>query len=472
MTPMPKYKPQGAGSMVLWKMLGDADHLHDIEAYEKAGGYRQLERALKMEKSQLIDEVKASGIRGRGGAGFPTGLKMGFIPVDSPKPKYLVCNCDESEPCTFKDREIIERLPHLLIEGCLIAASAIEARHAFIYIRGEYLEPYEILVRAVEQAREKGYIGNNVCGSGWGVDLTVHRGAGAYICGEEMALLSSLNGRRGQPTVKPPFPAVSGLYESPTLLNNVESLATIPRILEMGGGEYASIGVEKTGTGSRIFSLSGHVNRPGNYELDLGTPLRSLVEDHGGGVPEGRKIKAIIPGGSSMPILTGDQIDTCLDYDSMTAAGTMLGSGSVVVIDDRTCMVQLALRVAEFYRHESCGKCTPCREGTRWVCEILARIESGDASMDDVGTLKDICERVLGNCLCPLGDAMAMPVLSYLEKFGDEFEKHVKAGRCTAAGSPLEVVANAVVQHGLVSRPTVTWVDAFGADRAQEVLHG
>jgi NADH-quinone oxidoreductase subunit F len=459
MAGIPKTSAQGIGEQVLWSMLGGAEHLHDIEAYEARGGYAQLRRVVtgELDKAALVDQVKAAGIRGRGGAGFPTGLKMSFIPKDNPNPKYLVCNADESEPCTFKDREIMERLPHLLIEGMLIAAYTIGSEAAFLYIRGEYLEPFEVVRDAAEQARAKGYIGDDVFGSGWSPRYVIHRGAGAYICGEETALLSSLNGERGQPTVKPPFPAVSGLYKSPTLVNNVETLATLPRILERGGESYGSIGVERTGTGTRVFCLSGHVAKPGNYELDMGTPLRTLIEELGGGVPGERKVKAVIPGGSSMPILTGEQIDTGLDFDSMTKAGTMLGSGSVVVIDDRTCMAQLALRVAEFYRHESCGKCTPCREGTKWVVDMLARLVSGGGAAGDVDRIYDVNRRILGRCLCPLGDAMAMPVMSYIERFRGDFDRYLEPGFVPPSDSPIANVAHLVVEHVKEAQPGVTW---------------
>ncbi len=457
MAGVPKTPAAGMGEQVLWSMLGDSMHLHDIEAYEQAGGYAQLKRIVGLGGDELIAEMKTAGIRGRGGAGFPTGMKMGFIPkVD--KPKYLVCNADESEPCTFKDREIIERLPHLLIEGCLIASYMIGAEAAFIYIRGEYLEPFEILRDAAEQARERGFIGENVLGSGWSPTLVVHRGAGAYICGEETALLSSLNGWRGQPTVKPPFPAVSGLYHSPTLVNNVETLASVPRILAMGGEEFAKIGVERTGAGTRVFSLSGHVAKPGNYELTIGTPLSSLIAEFGGGVAGGRKLKAVIPGGSSTPILTAEQAQrVLLDYDSMTAEGTMFGSGSVVVIDDRTCMAQLALRVAEFYKHESCGKCTPCREGTKWTVDLLTRIVAGRASDGDVDLAYDVCKRIMGRCLCPLGDAMAMPVMSYIEKFRSDFDRYLEPGFEPPHESPLRSVVEHAVEHHDHLKPTVAW---------------
>jgi NADH-quinone oxidoreductase subunit F len=338
-------------------------------------------------------------------------------------------NADESEPGTFKDREIMLRNPHALIEGILIMSYGIGATSAFIYIRGEYLTEFEVLKRALEEAHSRGYVGRNVLGSGYDATVVLHRGAGAYICGEETALLSSLEGERGQPRSKPPFPAVAGLYAAPTLVNNVETLASVPYILAMGGEAYAQIGTERS-KGTRVFSLSGNVRRPGNYELPLTATMRDLIEGHGGGTPEGRSIKAIIPGGSSTPLLMPDQIDTHVDYESIAAAGSMAGSGGVVVIDDRTCMVQLALRVAEFYRHESCGKCTPCREGTRWGVDIIRRIEMGEARQGELDLLLNVCDRILGKCLCPLGDAMAMPVASYVTHFRDEFQRHIDEGGC------------------------------------------
>lgn len=449
--------PEGIGEQVLWGMLGGREHLHDIEAYEAAGGYEQLRRALGTDRDELVAQIKASNIRGRGGAGFPTGMKMGFIPKNTGKPIYLVCNADESEPCTFKDREIIERLPHLLIEGCLIAAHAIGSEAAFIYIRGEYLEPFEVLRDAAEQARAKGYLGADVLGSGWSPTLVIHRGAGAYICGEETALLSSLNGWRGQPTVKPPFPAVSGLYAAPTLVNNVETLATLPRIMAMGADSYAALGIERTGAGTRMFSLSGHVSRPRNYEAVIGTPLRELIE-LAGGVANNGTLKAVIPGGSSTPILTAQQaMEINLDYDSMTAAGTMFGSGSIVLVDSRTCMAQLALRVAEFYKHESCGKCTPCREGTKWTVDLLARLVAGGGSPGDVDLIYDVAGRILGRCLCPLGDAMAMPVRSYIEQFRSDFDRYLEPGFTPPDDSPLATIARHAVEHHEHAKPGVTW---------------
>ena len=383
---------------------------------------------------------------------------------DRPKAKYVVCNADESEPSTFKDREIIERLPHMLVEGCLIAAHAIGANHAFIYIRGEFYEPALVLMAAVEEARAKGLVGENINGSGWNCDVIVHRGAGAYICGEETALLSSLNGYRGQPTVKPPFPAVSGLYESPTLVNNVETLATLPRILAIGGATYGATGVGRMGAGTRMMSLSGNVVRPGNYEMEIGQPLRVLIEQLGGGIPEGRALKAIIPGGSSTPVLRADQVDTSMDYDSMVAEGTMFGSGSVIVIDERTCMAQLALRVAEFYRHESCGKCTPCREGTKWVVDQLTRLVGGSGRPGDVDTLYDVNRKILGNCLCPLGDAMAMPIMSYIEHFRSDFDRYLEPGFEAPHDGPVADIAERTVKAAGVTKPGVSWVGTLSRD--------
>jgi len=405
----------------------------DVHAYEQSGGYASLRKALAMQPADVVGQVDASGLRGRGGAGFPTGRKASFLPKDK-RPAYLCVNADESEPGTFKDREIMLRNPHALIEGVLIMSYAIGAASAFIYIRGEYRTEFEVLRRALEDARSRGYVGLNVLGSGYNATVVLHRGAGAYICGEETALLSSLEGERGQPRSKPPFPAVAGLYAAPTLVNNVETLASVPFILEMGAAAYAALGTERS-KGTRVFSLSGNVRRPGNYELPLTATLRDLIEGRGGGPPDGRTIKAIIPGGSSTPILLPDQLDTGIDYESIAAAGSMAGSGAIVVIDDRTCMVQLALRVTEFYKHESCGKCTPCREGTRWGVDIIRRIEMGEAAQGDLDLLLNVCDRILGKCLCPLGDAMAMPVASYVTRFREEFQRHIDDGRCPFADS-------------------------------------
>ena len=420
-----------------------------LAEYEAVGGYESLRKAVGMEPQAVLDELLAANVRGRGGAGFPMGRKASFLPKpgDTPNPIYLVANADESEPGTFKDREIMLRIPHTFVEGVAIASYTIGAAHAFIYLRGEYLKEFEIVTAALEEARAAGLVGANVLGSRWDLTVVVHRGAGAYICGEETALLDSLEGRRGQPRTKPPFPAISGLYASPTLINNVETLATVPKILELGGERYAQLGVENS-AGTRVFSLSGNVAKGGNYELELGTTLRELVYDIGGGIPDGRELKAIIPGGSSVPVLAAGEVDTPLDFDSMAEAGTMLGSGAVIVIDDRCCMVQLGLRVAQFYMHESCGKCTPCREGTRWMVQLLRRIEEGEASQGELDVLLNVCDRILGNCLCPLGDAAAMPVASYVAKFREEHQRHIDEGGCPFGGeSSLEGVLAPVDQH-------------------------
>jgi NADH-quinone oxidoreductase subunit F len=353
------------------------------------------------------------------------GKKASFLAKDTGRPVYLVVNADESEPGTFKDREIMFRVPHRLLEGCLVTAHAIESKNVFIYIRGEYLAEFEVLRAALDQVRDASLLA--------GVTVVLHRGAGAYICGEETALLESLEGKRGQPRSKPPFPAVQGLYASPSLINNVETIATVPKIIELGGAEYAKIGVPNS-TGTRVFSLSGNVVRGGNYELPLGTSLRELIYDIGGGIPGGHELKAIIPGGSSVPVLTAANVDALLDFDSMAALKTFLGSGAVIVIDDRCCMVQLGLRVAQFYEHESCGKCTPCREGTRWMVQILRAIEEGRAEHSELDLLLDVCDRILGKCLCPLGDAAAMPVASYVTKFKDEYRQHIDQGGCPFGG--------------------------------------
>jgi NADH-quinone oxidoreductase subunit F len=411
----------------------------NIKDYEEAGGYRQLTNAVGMTTEQIVQELMDSGLRGRGGAGFPTGRKASFLAPAFPR--YLVINADESEPGTFKDRELMLRNPHALIEGMLIMSWAIRAEQAFIYIRGEYLAEYEILVEAVAQARDRGYIGKPLLGTDYTADIVVHRGAGAYICGEETALLNSLNGNRGQPTAKPPFPAVEGAFKKPTLLNNVETIATVPYILRMGGKEYAKIGTEQS-KGTKVFSLSGQVKRPGNYELPLSGTYRDLIEGCGGGVEDGRTLKCFVPGGSSMPILMPDQIDTGLAFEAVVAAGSMAGSGAIIVVDDQTCMVQFALRTAEFYRHESCGKCTPCREGTRWTVDLLRRIETGLARPDEIDLVLEVCDRMEGKCLCPLGDACAMPVRSHILRFREEFEEHVRLGRCPFGdSSPLADLA-------------------------------
>ena len=423
--------------------------LRRIDDYERVGGYAQLRRALRLDRQAVLDELLAANVRGRGGAGFPMGRKASFLPKpdQTPKPIYLAVNADESEPGTFKDREIMLRVPHLVLEGILIASYTIGAKAAFVYLRGEYLTEFEVFKAALEEARERGYVGANILASGYSVSVVVHRGAGAYICGEETGLLNSLEGERGQPRSKPPFPAIAGLYGSPTLINNVETLATVPKILAMGGEQYAELGVENS-TGTRVFSLSGNVARGGNYELELGTSLRELVYDLGGGIPDGRKLKAIIPGGSSVPVLTADEIDTPADFDSIQAAGSFLGSAAIIVVDDRACMVQLALRAEKFYMHESCGKCTPCREGTRWMVRLLEKIESGQAEHADLDLLRGICNRIEGRSLCALGDFAVWPVRSYIDKYRAEFEAHIDEGGCPYGGeSSIEGVIAPIDQH-------------------------
>jgi len=440
-----------ADSAVRQVLLAHADErdLTKLSEYEAVGGYRSLRTALTLSGEKIVEELLASGVRGRGGAGFPMGRKASFIPKpgDTPKPIYLTVNADESEPGTFKDRELMLRIPHAVIEGIVITCHAIAADTAFVYLRGEYLEEFDVMAAALDEAKAAGYVGANVAGSETSVTIVIHRGAGAYICGEETALLESLEGKRGQPRSKPPFPAISGVYASPTLINNVETIATVPTVIEMGGATYAELGVENS-AGTRLFSLSGNVANGGNYELELGTPLRTLVYDLGGGIPDGRSLKAIIPGGSSVPVLTADEVDTPLDFDAMAKAGTMLGSGAVIVIDDRACMVQLGLRVAQFYMHESCGKCTPCREGTRWMVQILRKLENGEAEQGELDLLLNVCDRILGNCLCPLGDAAAMPIASYVAKFREEYQRHIDEGGCPFGGeSSLAGVTAPVDQH-------------------------
>ena len=422
-------------------LLAGADErdLTQLAEYRAIGGYRGVEKARAMTSDELIDELQQANLRGRGGAGFPLGRKASLIDRKSPKPKYLVVNADESEPGAFKDREVMARVPHRLIEGCLIAAHAIESTDVFIYIRGEYLTEYEILSAAVDEAREAGILGD--------VRITVHRGAGAYICGEETALLESLEGKRGQPRPRPPFPPIQGLYAAPTQINNVCTIATVPAILEEGAEAFAKTGAPGS-PGTAIFSVSGNVARPGNYELDLGTPMRELIYEHAGGIAGGRELKAVIPGGSSVPALTPDQIDVPLDYDSLGAIGTFFGAASLIVVDDRCCMVQLALRSTKFYMHESCGKCTPCRVGTRWMVQILEAVENGTATHADLELLDNVGDNIMGKVLCALGEFAVYPVASYLHKWRDEFEAHIEHGGCPFGhSSSLEGILAPSDQH-------------------------
>ncbi len=407
----------------------DEPGLNTIDVYRRRGGYERLRKALAMPREAVLNELLASGLRGRGGAGFAMGKKVSFLPKGA-MDVYLCCNADESEPGTFKDREIMQKNPHLLIEGIIIAAYAAGANKAFIYIRGEYVLQADILDAAIAEAYAAGFLGENILGSDHSLSLVVHRGAGAYICGEETALLDSLEGKRGNPRLKPPFPANQGLYQGPTLINNVETLSTVPFIIEMGGEEYAKLGVENS-TGTKLVSVSGHVKRPGNYEIELGMRSRDIIYGLAGGPPDGRKVKLWFPGGSSSPVLTGsdEDLDLPYDFDTMAKAGTMLGSGAIIVVDDSTSVVEVAYKTAYFYRHESCGKCTPCREGTNWTLKMLDRIRKGEATPMDLDIIASVCENIMGHCLCVLGDAMAMPVSSMVKKFRAEFEEEIERRR-------------------------------------------
>jgi len=417
---------------ILFKDI-DERNLHEIEVYERRGGYKAMRKALAMTQDALVAELEESGLRGRGGAGFPAGRKASFLPKGD-MDKYLVCNADESEPGTFKDRELMQKCPHGLIEGIVIGAHAAGANHAFIYIRGEYEEQARILDAAIGEAYAAGYLGERILGSELSLSLVLHRGAGAYICGEETGLLDSLEGKRGNPRLKPPFPALQGLYQGPTLINNVETLMTMPHIVRMGGKRYAKLGVSGS-SGTKVVSVSGHVQRPGNYEIELGIPSREIIYDLAGGPPRGRKIKLWFPGGSSSPVLTAADLDVPYDFDSLAKAGTMLGSGAIIVVDDQTPVLDVALKTAEFYRHESCGKCTPCREGTNWTVRMLERIDAGEATPMDLDIMASVQEHIIGNCLCVLGDAMAMPIGSMIAKFRDEFEAHIRMRQLEAVGA-------------------------------------
>ena len=401
-----------------------------LDFYLQHQGYEGLRKALAMKPDEVIELVKASGLRGRGGAGFPTGMKWQFVDKKSPNPRYIACNADESEPGTFKDHLLMERNPHLLIEGCAIGCYAIGAKVAYIYIRGEFFHVQSVLERAIDEAYARGFLGKNVLGSGFDCDVFMHRGAGAYEAGEETALLESLEGKRAQPRNKPPFPAVVGLYGCPTAVNNVETLANVPFILLNGAGWFAGLGPEKNG-GPKLFCISGHVKRPGVYEASMTVTLRELIEDRAGGVPDGRTLKAVIPGGSSVPMLLPDQLDTQASFDGVQKAGSFLGSAGIIVLDDTTCMVWLAENLLHFYRHESCGKCTPCREGTDWLHNILRRIERGEGQMRDLDLMNSISMNVAGKTLCAFGDAAVTPVLTTLKHFRHEYEAHIREGRCT-----------------------------------------
>ena len=400
-----------------------------IDVFLQNGGYQALDKALKeMTPESIIDEMKKSNLRGRGGAGFPTGMKWSFVPKDSPKAKYVICNADESEPGTCKDRPLMEMDPHQLIEGMVIAGRAIGSHQGFIYIRGEYRYVLDIVQGAITEAYERGYLGKNIIGSGFDYDLLIHTGAGAYECGEESALMESLEGKRGYPRIKPPFPAVVGLYGCPTIINNVETLSAVPAIILGGGEAYANLGTPKNG-GTRLLCVAGHVNRPGIYEIPLGMNMKEFIYGMAGGITGGKKLKAVIPGGSSCPLLTADEIDIPMDYDSVAKAGSMLGSGGMVVMDEDTCMVDMARRIMHFYAHESCGWCIPCREGTTWLRKMLERLHAGYGREQDIDMLSELSKNILGRSFCPLGDAAAMPTISIVQKWRNEFEDHLH-GRC------------------------------------------
>jgi NADH-quinone oxidoreductase subunit F len=419
--------PKNGGPAKLLLTGIDEPGLRTLSVYRERGGYDALEKALSMPPDAVLAELEASGLRGRGGAGFQTAKKISFLPKGS-MAKYLVCNADESEPGTFKDRELMEKSPHMLLEGIVIACHAAEIEKAFMYVRGEYAQQADIIERALAEAREARLVGDRMLDSDRSLSIVIHRGAGAYICGEETALLDSLEGKRGNPRLKPPFPAIQGLYQGPTLINNVETLSTVPAILRMGGAEYAKLGTE-TSTGTKVVSVSGHVQRPGNYEVELGIPSREIIYGLAGGPPEGREVKCWFPGGSSAPVLTAAELDLAYDFETLAKAGSMLGSGAIIVVDDSTPILDVALKIAKFYAHESCGKCTPCREGTNWTVKMLQRMASGESTPMDLELMAGVQENIIGNCLCVLGDAMAMPIGSIIQRFRGELEEHIERAR-------------------------------------------
>jgi len=432
-SPMPDPQPfiSAAGPVLSTRFLNPEGTWWD--SYTAEGGYLAAGKALaSMTPAGIIDEVSQANLRGLGGAGFPAGRKWSFVPKSSPKPKYLVVNADEGEPGTFKDRYILERDPHALLEGMIIAAYAIGSHKTYVYIRGEYFRPARRFARAVEEAYAHGWLGNNIQGSGFDLDVVIHRGAGAYICGEETALLTSLEGGKGFPKLKPPFPAISGLFQCPTIVNNVETLACLPYILRHGAGHFAALGTPRQG-GTRLFSVAGHVNRPGLYEAPVNVTLRALIEDYAQGVRGGRKLKAVIPGGISAKVLSADEIDVAMDFDSLTAAGTMAGSAGVIVMDETTCMLDALQSAARFFAHESCGQCSPCREGTGWIHRIVRRISEGKGKLQDLDHLLAIAGDMEGKTICVFADAAAWPVQSYITKFREEFEEHIRAGSCAAS---------------------------------------
>lgn len=413
------------------------DDNHTLAGYASRGGYDSAKKAFTLEPDDLVGEVKKSELRGRGGAGFPTGLKWSFVPRGIDKPVYLIVNADESEPGTFKDRLLMERNPHLLIEGIICSAWALQAEKTFIYIRGEYAYPYAVMKRAIEEAYDKGYLGQNIFGTNYNHDIIIHRGAGAYICGEETALMNSLEGQKGQPRLKPPFPAASGLYAQPTNINNVETICNIPYICQHGGDAYASIGVEKS-TGTKLISASGHIQKPGVYEVEMGYPLMDFINNECGGVSPGRSIKCVIAGGSSVPVLTGDELEGVnLDYESMRAAGSSLGCAGFMLLDDSVDMVEVLLNLTKFYAHESCGQCTPCREGGHWIEKIVERILDGNGRQADLELIESVCNQIGGHTICAFGDTMVMPYQSIIAKYRDEFVSKIKP---ESDGESLKVV--------------------------------
>ena len=412
---------------IISRRFGDP-RARTLAGYLEDDGYKALARAFELGPAGVIDAVKESGLRGRGGAGFPTGLKWSFMPKTVDKPHYLLCNADESEPGTFKDRELIRWDPHQLIEGCLIGAHAMGAKHAYIYLRGEFFETSQVLARALEEAYAGGFVGDDIQGSGNDIEVTLHVGAGAYICGEETGLMNSLEGRRGLPRVKPPFPAAVGVFSMPTTINNVETLAAVPHIVLNGGEWYRQWGTEES-PGTKLFCVSGHVRKPGNYELALGFPLMELIDDVCGGIPDDRALKAVIPGGSSVPLLSAEDCLECgLDYEGVAAAGSMLGCASVIVMDETADIVREVRRMVQFYAHESCGQCTPCREGTSWMTKVLRRIEEGRGTEVDLDTLLEMSEQITGTTICVLSDSAAAPVVSSIEKFKDEYLALIRRG--------------------------------------------
>jgi len=424
------HPPNPKETLVLSKHFGNTA-ARTFDGWVKLGGYEGLKKALAMPREAVTEEVKASGLRGRGGAGFPTGLKWSFMPKNDNRPHYLCCNADESEPGTFKDREIMRWTPHALIEGCVLASYAIGAERCYIYIRGEFTDPWAVMTRAVEEAYAKGVLGENVMGTGKRIDIVLHRGAGAYICGEETALMNSLEGKRGNPRIKPPFPAQAGLFGMPTTINNVETLAATPHIILRGAAWYKGLCLgDPKSTGTKLMSVCGHVQRPGNYEITMGTPMKDLIFEMCGGMRPGRTLKAVIPGGSSVPIMNTEEVDRCrLDYEGVVACGSMLGSGGMIVMDDSTDLVYQIMRLARFYAHESCAQCTQCREGTAWTTRILERILAGRGKPEDLQLLLDLADNMTGKTICVLSDSCAAPVVSGIQKFRSDFEAYLSRNR-------------------------------------------